>query len=207
MQNLQSRAVPVALTATELELLEQVYQDSLARKPKIITFRDNDKAELLTKLKAAGLTGTGANDPQTKIINRAMGRADEFNNTTDGIDVLINANLASSTQVVKDEIRSLALSVNELTNDIRLTTLYVDWYGSKRNNICQTTDINTDPFVAGSITFRYKPTAAAVNDKCTANNTQVQQYKCINLEYKATEAAYTQTDNCAYGCMNGACLK
>lgn len=83
MQNLQSRAVPVALTQTELELLEQVYQDSLVRKPKITTFRDNDKTELLTKLRSAGLTGTGTNDPQTKIINRAMGRADDFNNATD----------------------------------------------------------------------------------------------------------------------------
>lgn len=207
MQNLQSRAVPVSLTASEVELLEEVYQDSLDRKPKITTFRNTDKETLRTKLIAAGLTGTGPNDAQTKILNRAIGRVDEFNNATDGIDVLISANLANATQTVKNEIRTLAVSVNELTNDIRLTTLYVDWYGGKRNNICITTDPTTDPLVAGSITFKFKPTAAAVNDKCITNNTQVEQYKCIALEYAANSAAHKQVDNCSYGCMSGACLK
>ncbi len=206
MQNLQSRAVPVSLTASEVELLEEVYQDSLDRKPKITTFRNTDKDALRSKLIAAGLTGTGPNDAQTKILNRATGRVDEFNNATDGIDVLINANLANATQTVKNEIRALALSVNELTNDIRLTTLYVDWYGGKRSNICVTTDPTNDPLVAGNITFKFK-TAAAVSDKCIANNTQVEQYKCIALEYVENSATHKQVDNCTYGCMSGACLK
>lgn len=77
MQNLQSRAVPVSLTASEVDLLEEVYQDSLDRKPKITTFRNTDKEALRTKLIAAGLTGTGPNDAQTKMLNRAIGRVDD----------------------------------------------------------------------------------------------------------------------------------
>lgn len=207
MQNLQSRALPTGLTASEVDLLEQVYQDSLVRRPKITAFRNTDREELRKKLAAAGLTGTGPNDAQTKILNRSIGRVDEFNNSTDGIDILINTNLANATQTIKNEIRSLALSVNELTNDIRLTTLYVDWYGGKRNNICQTTDPTNDPLVPGSITFKFKPTVAAVNDKCITNNTQVEQYKCIALEYVANSNTHKQIDNCTYGCMSGACLK
>ncbi len=53
MEGLQSQAIPTALTADQLSLLEQVYQDSLERIPNIQAFRTTDKNKLIDTLKTS----------------------------------------------------------------------------------------------------------------------------------------------------------
>ncbi len=50
MQGLESRVMPIALTEDQLTLLEQVYHDSSARIPRINSFRDDDKKNLVVLL-------------------------------------------------------------------------------------------------------------------------------------------------------------
>lgn len=171
MKNLQSSAIPVVLTESELDTLEAGYQDALVRKPQITNFRNADLATLTQKLIAAGLTGTGANDPQTKIIDLATGLVDDYNpKNADGtfitpnpITVLINANLANSTQAVKDDIKKIADSVNRLTNDVLITNLFINQYGALRPNLCQkTADTTNNQYVAGTVTLRYSKYRATI---------------------------------------------
>lgn len=204
MQNLQSAAIGGALTTDQLTLLETVYNDSQVRLPKITAFRDADVVSLTTVLNNNGVTGTGANDLQPRIIALARGRVDDY---VAGISALLNALPSSaSTPSIKSQIEKLAGSVNSLSNDIRLTTQFISWYGSKRPNICETTDPNNNQYVAGTITFRYPSTPAKTPVVETCSGNTLSEHFCAGLEY-TPDATHDKTRNCEFGCNAGACLK
>ncbi len=201
MEGLQSQAIPTSLTSDQLTLLEQVYQDSLERVPNIQAFRTTDKASLIDVLKTSNFAGTGANGLNTageKIVSTSLGRTDDF-----------NAYLASGftsdvgTASTKDKIKKLAQSVNTLTNDIRLTTLYISWYEGVRGKICTTNDPENDIYMSGEVKMVYNPNTS-LQDTC--DNNSVKQYKCINGLYE-NDAAHVSQTQCANGCSVGVCLK
>lgn len=216
MKNLQSSAIPVVLTDSELATLEAGYQDALIRKPQITTFRDADLATLTQKLIAAGLTGTGANDAQTKIIELATGLVDDYNPknsagafvTPNPITVLINTNLANSTQTVKDDIKKIADSVNRLTNDVLITNLFINQYSALRPNLCtKSADPTNNQYITGTVTMKYPAAGAATTpivDSCTGNT--LTERVCSNLKYTSA-AEYNTSIACEFGCNAGACKK
>jgi len=171
MKNLQSSAIPVILTESDLSSLETGYAEAIERKPQITSFRDTDLGRLTQKLIAAGLTGTGENDPQTRIIDLATGLVDNYNlkNSAGALVVpnpitnLINNSLANSTQAVKDDIRKTADSVNRLTNDVLITNLFINQYRNLRPNICQKPlDQWNHHYIAGTVNMKYSTYRATI---------------------------------------------
>ncbi len=201
MQGLESRAIPVALTNDQLTLLEQVYQDSLERIPNIQGFRDADKTKLIDTLKTSNFGGTGTNGLNTtgeKILSMSLARTDDFN-------TYFTSGFTSDVGIVttKDQIKKLAQSVNTLTNDIRLTTLYVSWYEGIRGKICTTNDPDNDIYISGEVKMLYSP-STSLQDTC--GNNEVKQFKCINGLYE-DDAAHVSKTQCPNGCNGGVCLK
>ena len=83
--------------------------------------------------------------------------------TPNPITNLINANLANKSQTVKDEIKKLADSVNRLTNDVLLTTLFINQYSGLRPNLCQkTADPTNNQYMSGTVTLRYPKYRATI---------------------------------------------
>ncbi len=107
-----------------------------------------------------------------------------------------------SAVTTKDQIKKLAQSINTLTNDIRLSTLYITWYEGVREKICTTNDPNNDISLAGEVKMVYKANIS-FPDVCT--NNELKQYRCINSMYE-NDTAHSITTTCANGCSNGACL-
>ena len=202
MKSLQSSALGSSLTSDQLDILEQGFIDAQVRLPKITSFRDADQTALITTLNNNGFTGTGANDLQTRIVNLARGRVDEY---TAGIDTLLNAlPTGAATPTVKSQIQKLAGSVNSLSNDIRLTTQFISWYTAKRPNICLSTDPTNNQYIKGVITFKYDTARTAVTESCSGST--LTEHFCSGLEYIA-DAAHDKTRTCEFGCNDGACLK
>lgn len=195
MQNLQSAAIPSSLTDDQLNILEQAYNDAGTRKPQIESFRESDRTALATLLAANNITGSQA----TTITNLANGLVDDYKN---GISAQLAALTVSDT--VKTNIKKLTDSINSLSNDIRLTLQFINWYSSKRPNICLTTDTKNDQYVKGSITFKYDTTRAAVVESCSGNT--LSEHFCSGLEYTA-DATHDKTRTCEFSCNDGACTK
>lgn len=201
MEGLQSQAIPTSLTPSQLTLLEQVYQDSLERVPNIQAFRTTDKTALIDVLKTSSFVGTGTNGLNTtgeKIVSASLGRADDFNAYL-ASDFVSDVGITST----KDKIKKLAQSVNTLTNDIRLTTLYISWYEGVRGKICTTNDPENDIYMSGEVKMVYTPNTS-LQDTC--DNNSVKQYKCINGLYE-NDAAHVSQTQCTNGCSAGVCLK
>ncbi len=203
MQGLESRAIPVALTNDQLTLLEQVYQDSLERIPNIQGFRDADKTKLISTLQSAGLTGNsnnGLNPAADALIMLSSDKTDVFASKIEGYMTNLGTTVSGT---VATNIKKLAQSVNTLTNDIRLTKLYVSWYESIRGKICTTNDPNNDIYVSGEVKMIYTPNTS-LQDTC--GNNEVKQFKCINGIYE-DDAEHISKTQCPNGCNGGVCLK
>ncbi|MBP7823567.1 hypothetical protein KA050_04410, partial [Candidatus Gracilibacteria bacterium] len=209
MEGLQSRAIPVALSDSEIDLLEGVYQDSLVRLPNVKNFRDTDKKNLVSLLLANGFgpkTGetngeNGLNSLGEKIIMSALGRVDEFKSY---LTTYFDRDVGNTP--VKPEIKRLAQSINTLTNDIRLTTLFISWYENIRGTLCTTNDPENDIYISGELRFRYNNERLSLPDVCGGDNTQLKQHKCILGQYKDEESYIVRT-SCPLGCRDGVCLK
>lgn len=203
MQGLESRAIPVALTTDQLKLLEQVYQDSLERIPNIQGFRDADKTKLINSLQSAGLTGSssnGLNPAADALVILSSDKTDVFASKIDGYMTNLGTTVSGT---VATNIKKLAQSVNTLTNDIRLTKLYVSWYESIRGKICTTNDPDNDIYISGEVKMLYSP-STSLQDTC--GNNEVKQFKCINGLYE-DDAAHVSKTQCPNGCNGGVCLK
>ncbi len=98
-------------------------------------------------------------------------------------------------------ITKKAESVNTLSNDIRITSLYINWYEQLRPTLCTTNDPNNDPQIAGKLNLVYKN--ETLSDSCV--NGTLKQYKCVNGVYK-TEPSYETSVVCQNGCGDGVCL-
>lgn len=200
MQSLESRSIPVALTDDQLGLLEQVYHDSENRIPRMNSFRDSDKNNLLQLLSSAGFSGTeeyNLNPTGARILSMALGKTDEFRTYLDSGFMSDIGNASSA-----EQIKKLIQSINSLTNDVRLTLLYISWYESIREKICTTNDPLNDPSIAGELKIVYKNNASIVD---TCHGSEIQQFKCFNGLYE-NDASHTVTTTCPHGCNNGKCL-
>lgn len=148
------------------------------RLPNIQGFRNTDKAKLADTLRSNGFSGTGVNNNLNvlgeSIMTLSLQRTDDFNaNINSHI-----SDLGSVDQALKDEVKKLAQSVNTLTNDIRLTLLYMSWYEIIRPTLCTTNDPNNDIYINGQVLFRYV-TNNTKTDTCDITG-GVRQYKCLN---------------------------
>ena len=205
MQGLESRAIPVALTGDQIKLLEQVYQDSLERIPNIQGFRDTDRNKLISTLQSAGLTGTGINrlNPTAEqLVALSSEKTDVFASKINGYMTNLGTTVSGT---VATNIKKLAQSVNTLTNDIRLTKLYVAWYEGIRAKICTTNDPNNDIYISGEVKMVYTPNTS-LQDSCRSDGAEVKQYKCINGLYEDT-AEHVSKTQCPNGCSGSVCLK
>ena len=174
MQNLQSAAIGGALTNDQLTILENGYNDANVRLPKIRAFRETDKTNLVTIFTNNNITGTIATD----ISTLSTSLVDSYKT---GIDAKLAA--LDVTDAVKASIRKLTDSINSLSNDIRLTTQFINWYGTKRPNICITTDPSNNQYVAGTITFKYPSNPAKTPVTETCNGATLSEHFCSGLEY------------------------
>lgn len=202
MEGLQSRAIPVALSDSEIDLLEWVYQDSLVRLPNVKNFRDTDKIKLIDFMSKNGF----GEDIRAKLVSVAYGRVDDFKSylsTSFETDIWITP--------AKPEIKRLAQSINTLTNDIRLTILFISWYENIRGTLCTTNDPENDIYISGELQFRYRKQVQnneplSLPDVCGSDNIQLKQHKCVLGQYK-DEESYVVRTSCPLGCRDGACLK
>ena len=110
----------------------------------------------------------------------------------------------SVSESIKTNIKKLTDSINSLSNDVRLTTQFINWYSSKRPNICLTTDTKNDQYLKGTITFKYDTNRAAVVESCSGKT--LSEHFCAGLEYTA-DAAHDKTRTCEFNCNDGACTK
>lgn|GEM_PF-1179965 len=205
MQGLESRSIPIALTDNQLEFLESVYQDSLVRLPNVQDFRNTDKNKLVDKLAAAGVVGNGVNQLTVlgeAVVSLSTEKVDTFGT---GIDGALGA-LNNPNATVTKQLKKLAQSVNTITNDIRLTLLYISWYEGIRGTLCTTDDANNDIYIVGSVQLRYGNTSSFA-DVCNVNGITLTQHKCLLGAYKPSTTGYITTTQCVNGCSSGACLK
>lgn len=132
-------------------------------------FRDTDKKNLVSLLLANGFgpkTGetngeNGLNSLGEKIIMSALGRVDEFKSY---LTTYFDRDVGNTP--VKPEIKRLAQSINTLTNDIRLTTLFISWYENIRGTLCTTNDPENDIYISGELRFRYNNERLSLPDVC-----------------------------------------
>jgi len=137
------------------------------------------------------------NEIGENFIKLSLGKPDDFKDAISGE----TQNLGLADNTIKDAITKKAESINTLSNDIRITSLFITWYEQLRPTLCTTTDANNDPLIAGKLNLIYKN--ETLNDTCT--NGVLKQYKCINGVYK-TESSYEASVVCQNGCGNGVCL-
>ena len=182
-----------------------MYQDSLVRLPNVTAFRNTDKGKLIDVLKANSFSGGGTNGLNTtgeNILTKSLGRVDEFKAYL-GAGFVSDIGITNTTGAAL--IKKHAQSINTLTNDVRLTMLYISWYEALRGTLCTTDDVNNDIYTLGTLSFKYGATTALV-DSCSDNNITLKQHRCVLGQYK-DETNYTTTTTCANGCSNGACIR
>lgn len=169
-------------------------------------FRNTDKGKLIDALKANSFGGDGTNGLNTtgeNIITKSLGRVDEFKSYL-GAGFVSDIGITNATGAAL--IKKHAQSINTLTNDVRLTTLYISWYEALRGTLCTTDDVDNDIYTLGTLSFRYV-SGEVLPDTCGGDNIQLKQHRCVLGQYKKDDPSYVTTTACANGCSNGACIR
>ena len=195
MEGLQSQAIPTALTADQLSLLEQVYQDSLERIPNIQAFRTTDKNKLIDTLKTSNFWGTGTNGLNTtgeKILSMSLARTDDFN-------TYLTSWFTSDVGVVatKDQIKnSHSLSIHSQTISVS-DSLYIMVWGYTWQSVYHQWS-NEWPLCKrrSKIALRSKSIS-----EIHVETMKVKQFKCTNGLYE-DDASHVETTSCPNGCSN-----